>query len=137
MEKLTMVGCDLHDRSMLLKYAGGSEKPKKRSFGTDSGARRKMVEMLKQYSEKAGATRIVFAYEASGLGFGLHDELEAQGITCHVLAPSNMKRSPKQRRNKTEEKDAMDILEVLRGHYLAGNKLPKVWIPDQQTRDDR
>lgn len=137
MEKFTMVGCDLHDRSMLLKYAVGAQAPKKRSFGTDSGARRKMVEMLKQYSEKAGATRIVFAYEASGSGFGLHDELEAQGITCHVLAPSNMKRSCKQRSNKTDEKDAIDILEALRGHYLAGNKLPKVWIPDPQTRDDR
>ena len=137
MEKFTMVGCDLHDRSMLLKYAVGLEEPKKRSFGTDSLGRKKMVEMLKQYSEEAGATRILFAYEASGSGFGLHDELEAQGITCHVLAPSIMKRSPKQRSNKTDEKDAMDILEALRGHYLAGNRLPKVWIPDLQTRDDR
>jgi transposase len=29
------------------------------------------------------------------------------------------------------------ILEVLRGHILAGNTLPDVWIPDHRTRDDR
>lgn len=137
MEKLTMVGCDLHDRSMLLKYAAGLEEPKKRSFGTDPEARGKMVEMLKEYAKEAGSTRIVFAYEASGAGFCLYDELEAEGITCHVLAPSNLKRSSKQDCNKTDERDAIDILEALRGHYLAGNKLPKVWIPDHQTRDDR
>jgi transposase len=31
----------------------------------------------------------------------------------------------------------MTILEVLRGHYLAGNELPAVWIPDRTVRDDR
>jgi transposase len=40
-------------------------------------------------------------------------------------------------REKTDEKDALDLLELLRGHMLAGNRLPTVWIPDAKTRDDR
>jgi transposase len=29
------------------------------------------------------------------------------------------------------------VVEKLRGHVLAGNRLPTVWVPDPQTRDDR
>jgi len=38
---------------------------------------------------------------------------------------------------KNDEHDAQLILEVLRGHLLAGNKLPSIWIPDDATRVDR
>jgi transposase len=38
---------------------------------------------------------------------------------------------------KTDEKDAQQLLELLRAHVLAGNELPTVWIPDPTTRDDR
>jgi transposase len=79
----------------------------------------------------------VFAYEASGQGFGLCDELAQAKITCHVLAPTKIVRSPRARSQKTDEKDALDLLELLRGHFLAGNRLPTVWVPDLQTRDDR
>jgi transposase len=137
MEKFMLVGCDLHDRTLLVKFSVGLEVAAKRTYSNDPEGRREMRALLKRHSQEAGATRIVFAYEASGLGFGLHDELEAQDIRCHVLAPSKMERSPKHRSNKTDEKDAIRILEILRGHYLAGNALPAVWIPDRQTRDDR
>src|SRR5215472_18238434 len=33
--------------------------------------------------------------------------------------------------------DAERLLEILRGHYLGGNKLPSVWVADLETRDDR
>jgi transposase len=58
-------------------------------------------------------------------------------MECHVLAPTKIARSVKSRRQKTDEKDAYRILEVLRGHVLARNELPAVWIPDKQTREDR
>jgi len=79
----------------------------------------------------------VVAYEASGNGFILSDELRAAGLTCHVLAPTKIERSTKQKRNKNDDRDADRLLEILRGHYLAGNRLPSVWVPDVQTRDDR
>ena len=137
MDKLMLVGCDLHDKTMLTKLAVGRGAAVQRSFGNDPGGRRAMAAELKKRARAEGATRIIFAYEASGLGFNLHDELEAQGIRCHVLAPSKIERSPKHRSSKTDEKDATRILEILRGHYLAGNALPAVWIPDLQLRDDR
>ena len=137
MGKFIMVGCDLHDKSMLLKMAVDRGAPSMRSWGTDSEARQAMMADLKRRAAQVGATRIVFAYEACGFGFRLHDELTAAGIECHVLAPSKMERSVKHRRRKTDERDAQAILDHLRSHLLAGVELPSVWIPDMQTRDDR
>jgi transposase len=85
----------------------------------------------------AGDARILFAYEASGQGFGLYDELTDAGIECCVLAPTRIARSPRQASQKTDEKDAQQLLELLRAHVLAGNELPTVWVPDRTTRDDR
>ena len=137
MVKFIMVGCDLHDRSMLLKMAVGVEAPTKRSWSNDPSGRVAMIADLKRRAAAVGATRIVFAYEASGLGFTLWDQLTAAGIECHVLAPTRIERSVKDRHRKTDERDAERILALLRGWLLAGNELPAVWIPDLQTRDDR
>ena len=137
MDNLLMIGCDLHDRSMLLKMAVGLEAPAKRSWSNDRSGRVAMIADLKRRAGAAGTTRIVFAYEASGLGFTLYDELTASGIECHVLAPTLMERSPKHTKGKTDERDAERVLHLLRGWLLAGNPLPEVWIPDVQTRDDR
>lgn len=134
MKKCILAGCDLHDRNMLVLAARGSETAQKRIFANTAGGRKVLLEWLRQLS---GGAEIIFAYEASGLGFRLHDELQVAGVRCYVLAPSLLGRSVKQRSNKTDEKDARQILGVLRGHVLAGNELPAIWIPDMLTRDDR
>ena len=95
MEKCILVGCDLHDKTMLLKIACGQDAPQKRAFENSADARKAMLADLKKRAVEKGGTRIVFAYEASGLGFGLYDELEENGIACHVLAPSRIERSAK------------------------------------------
>ena len=137
MQEYIMVGCDLHDRSMLLKIARGREEVQKRSFSNDAGGRAAMIAYLQSEAEAAGDAKVLFAYEASGQGFGLYDELTEAGFECHVLAPTKMPPSAKQEKNKTDERDAIRVLEAVRGHVLAGNNLPSVWIPDLQTRDDR
>jgi len=96
-----------------------------------------LIEFVKSFAVERGSKRIVFAYEASGRGFGLSDRLREAGIECHVLAPSHLPRTPHSRRNKTDDKDAQMILDELRAHLLAGRKLPTVWVPDPQTRCDR
>jgi transposase len=137
MAKFIMVGCDLHDKSMLLKIAVDQGKPSMRVWGTDSSARRMMVVDLRRRAAVVGAARIVFAYEASGFGFRLHDQLVATGIESFVLAPTRIERSTKHRKRKTDERDAQVLLDKLRSHFFAGVELPSVWVPDLQTRDDR
>ncbi len=137
MAKCMMIGCDLHDKSMLLKGAVDRGTPWLKTYATAIGSRRRMVADLHRRAAKAGASRIVFAYEACGFGFLLHDELLAAGIECYVVAPSKMPRSSHSRKRKTDEHDAQAILDALRAFVLAGVALPAVWVPPVQTRDDR
>ncbi|MCX6353938.1 MAG: IS110 family transposase [Candidatus Aureabacteria bacterium] len=137
MEKHIMVGCDLHKDNMLIKIAEGLEKAEKKSFWNTEDGRKAMITYLKKRSDAAGGAKVVFAYEASFLGFGLYDDLTDAGFSCYVLAPTKIARSVKHRRRKTDERDAERILEIVRSHILAGGELPAIWIPDKQTRRDR
>jgi len=137
MDHIIMVGCDLHDQSMLLKLAMDREAAETQTVRNTSAARREMIQMLQQRAAQAGGAKILFAYEASGQGFGLHDELTAAGITCYVLAPTRIARSTQQKKRKTDEHDAQQLLDLLRAHVCAGNPLPTIWIPNAATRDDR
>jgi transposase len=137
MAEFIMVACDLHDKSMVLKIARGREAAQKLVVRNTSAGRKGLIEQLLERARAAGGARVIFAYEASGQGFGLYDELTAANIECHVLAPTKIARSTQQRQHKTDDKDADLILQLLRGQVLAGNPLPTVWIPDAQTRDDR
>lgn len=136
-KKYIIVAADLHDGNMEIEYAVNLEAPKQKTFGTTSRSEKSVISMLKKEAKKVGGAEIHFAYEASIHGFGLYDTLTEAGIHGHVLAPTLLEKSAKNRKNKTDRKDAHRILEVLRGHLLAGNDLPEVWIPDDQTRDDR
>ena len=137
MNQVTTVGCDLHDRNMLLKLAAGMDEPQQRSFGNDWEGREAMLQHLIEFACRHGSERIVFVYEASGQGYGLYDLLTDQGIECHVLSPTHLPKSAKQKRNKTDAKDAQMLLEKARAYVLAGNELPIVWTPPQALRNDR
>jgi transposase len=130
------VGCDSHDKTLVTKVAINREKAERKVFSGNHSGRRKLIDYLKGRSASLGA-KVVVAYEASGNGFILCDELKAAGFECHVLAPTKIERSAKQKRNKNDDRDADHLLEILRGYYLAGNRMPEVWIPDLQNRDDR
>jgi transposase len=132
-----MVGCDLHDKTMVLRFGTGQEPAKARTFTGDPAGRLAMITWLGDLQAKRQAVRVLFAYEASSRGFGLHDDLRQAGIECFVLAPTRIARSSKHRSSKNDGRDANQLLELLRGHVLAGNDLPAVWVPDAQTRDDR
>jgi len=131
------VGCDSHEKTLVNKIAHNDGPLESKKFGASRTGRQKLMEYLTERSRQAGGAQVVVVYEASGQGFILCDELTAAGFRCHVLAPTKIERSSKQKRNKNDDRDAARLLDVVRGHYLAGTHMPAVWIPDLQTRDDR
>jgi len=64
MRKVIMIGCDLHDKAMLLKIAEGREEPETRSVKNTAAGRKTMIRDLKKRAVAASVVRIVFAYAA-------------------------------------------------------------------------
>ena len=137
MENFIFAGCDLHEETLVIRMAVGRGRSERKTARNNHAGREKLIADLKKESQKHGGAPIVFGYEASGQGFQLHDQMVEAGIECHVLAPTQMESSVKQQRNKNDDRDAERILKYLRACKLAGEKLPSIWIPDPQTRDDR
>ena len=48
MSKVIMIGCDLHDQSILLRYAVGTEQPQQLTYPNDVAGRRRMIARLKR-----------------------------------------------------------------------------------------
>ena len=80
MSKVIMVGCDLHDRSMLIRFAVGQGDPQQASFSNERLGWGLLIQKLREVADQHQADRIVFAYEASGQGYGLCDFLYDQGV---------------------------------------------------------
>jgi len=135
--KCIMLGVDVHDATLVVKMATDAQAPETLRVENNPDGRRRLWGEVRAARERMGAGRVVMAYEASAQGFGLCDEARGEGFECHVLAPTKIPRSPARGRQKNDDRDAQAILELLRGHLLAGNKLPAVWVPDAQTREDR
>jgi len=137
MSKHIMIGCDLHDASLVIKIGMNTKESVQRTFENGPEGREAMIEFVEKLAKAERCEAIHFAYEAGAQGFGLYDELAGRGWRVSVLAPTRIERSAKQRSNKSDPEDAERLLGILRGHVLAGNALPAVWVPDPQTRDDR
>lgn len=128
---------DLHQKSMLAGVSIGRGEVCFREFDTDraSGVL-SLIKWLHSLESGSGG-RVWVTYEASGSGFLLADALEAEGFEVSVLAPTRLPMSVRSRASKTDKRDVIRLHEILRGHVLAGNELPAVWIPPVQLRDDR
>jgi transposase len=137
MSRVIISGVDVHDNNLVCKTGANREDPTTNRFGNSISGRKQYFKHLKKMSGMQGNARIVVAYEASTQGFCLYDDCRDEGIECYILAPTKMRKSKKDRKNKNDEADALLIFETLRGHVLAGNKLPSIWIPDDKTRADR
>jgi len=137
MQKHILVGIDLGDKNSVARIAADRENSERFNFFNTRAGRARLFREVKNRAEKAAKAKIVMAYEASSCGYILRDEALAQAIDCWVLAPTKMEKSVEQKKQKNDDRDAQDVFEKLRGHILAGNRLPTVWVPDHNTRQDR
>jgi transposase len=137
MPNTIICGMDAHDNTLSNRIGVNRETPETKTVKNTQDGRQKLIQHLKAIAHKNEEARIIIAYEASPLGFGIYDDCVEAGIECHILAPTKMPKAVKDRKKKYDERDAQRIFELLRAHVLAGNDLPDIWIPDHQTRDDR
>ena len=129
-------GLDTHDNTIVGRIGIDKEKPTEFRIPNTASARQRMYSRLLTLARVKEAL-IIVGYEASCLGYTIHDECTELGIHCPVLAPTKMPQSVKDKKSKDDSSDTERIYELLRGHVLAGNRLPDIWIPDKTLRDDR
>ena len=135
--KSVICGMDVHESTIKTCTAACNGAAEVKTFSNSEAGRNSLIRYLQGLVKKHGCRQVVTAYEACMLGFGLHDELSGAGMVDYVLAPSLMRKSRKDVKRKTDEADARMIFETLRGHVLAGNSLPTVWVPPPELREDR
>lgn len=127
---MTYVGLDVHDETIVAVWRQASGEMKQGTFSNDE----KGVEAL----VKAVRTKRVWAaYETSGVGFVLYDQLTGMGWKVSVLATTRMKKSVRNKKRKTDTEDAQQLLDVVLAHGECGTEFPEVWIPPVEVREDR
>jgi hypothetical protein len=63
-----MIGCDLHERTMLLKLAQGRAEPQRITLHNNVEGRQRLIALARERAHQAGGAEVWLAYEASGLG---------------------------------------------------------------------
>ena len=137
MEHCIFVGCDVHVKTLLLRVAVDKGEAQTHRYRNNRAGREALLKKLGQGARAVGGARVLLAYETSSLGYVLYDEVVGAGFECYVIATTKMPRTWKHVLEKTDERDAQLLLDLLRSHMLAGTVLASVWVPTHQQRDDR
>lgn len=130
MKKVAYVGLDVHKKTITAAFNPLHSKPETVRVANTSKGWNRLADRLKEYEVQA-------VYEASSCGFEVYDEMKARQWSVVVVSPSLMPKSAKGRKQKTDEKDALELQTYLIAARVAGASLPEVWVPPVAVREDR
>lgn len=120
MEKVRCVGLDVHEESITIAVAEPEG-----SVMVHRKIPHDVNELLKTLRGLAARATVKVAFEAGACGVGLWRRLKKEGFECHVVAPS---RVPSTGRQKNDNEDAMRLARFLRSGDLVG-----IYVPDKET----
>src|SRR5689334_4122052 len=130
MSQRIYVAMDVHLKTIVAVWQSGRGKRRKLVVEATSEGLLKLVEAV-------GPGEVGAVYEASSCGLDVHDRLTALGWKVWLLAPTQLPQSVESRKDKSDERDAHRMLDVMVAHGELGTKLTWVWIPPRKTREDR
>jgi transposase len=117
---ITYVGLDVHKASISVALlATGAIKAVQWELPNEPSEVRKLVRKLR----REGGEELLCAYEAGPCGYGLQRQLQGQGVSCQVVAPSLIPRKAGDR-IKTDRRDARKLAELLRAGLLTEVRPP-------------
>ena len=120
---LRFVGLDVHKDSIAIAVADSGREPA-RLLETIAADEFLLWKVLDRLGPKA---RLRVCYEAGPTGYRLARLLNEQGICCVVVAPSLVP-TQRNRRIKTDRRDAVKL-----AHFLRSGDLVEVTVPEAQT----
>lgn len=111
------VGIDVDAKSYAVTYQDRNKEGKSFKMPADP-------QQLNQYFQKRfSGKQIVYAYEAGGTGYALHDYIVNQKQNCIMVHPGNVKKAPKDR-VKTNRIDSIKLSDQLLSGELKGIRVP-------------
>ena len=122
-KNLRFVGLDVHKDSIAVAVADSGREPA-RLLETIAADEVVLLKVLDRLGPKA---RLRVCYEAGPTGYRLARQLNEQGICCVVVAPSLVP-TQRNRRIKTDRRDAVKL-----AHFLRSGDLVEVTVPEAQT----
>lgn len=127
MQSIVYVGMDVHKESLSLCAinAGTGEILGETKCALDTKMLGKFLAKLR--TRLGEQTKFVTGYEAGCLGYSWHNALEALGIECHIMAPTTMYSSTKNKMVKNDRQDAKMI-----ARNLANGTYRSVYVPDAE-----
>lgn len=131
------VAFELGEREWKLRWASslGSKLGGVTLRARDTG---RLLKILEQARQRAGATRIVSCYEAGRDGFWLHRFLHAHDIENRIVDAASIEVNRRARRRKTDRLDAQKLLSMLLREGLGEEKVwSVVRVPSVEDEDAR
>src|SRR5580692_1232111 len=121
-DRITYVGLDVHEESIVVAVAVGGLRGEVREYGRIANTAGALDRLMRKLGGEGVGLR--FCYEAGPCGYGIQRHLSAHGHECVVVAPSLI---PKRAgdRVKTDRRDAASLARL----HRAG-ELTAVWVPD-------
>lgn len=137
MNRVIYVGMDVHkDTYSLCAFDAQNQ-----CFPSETTVKAELVHVLKYLKSienryKDDDIAVVCGYEAGPTGFSLCRDLQKARVSCVVMAPSSLPKSPDNKRRKTDKIDARDLALHLAHHtYKAVNVLsPELEAIKELTR---
>ena len=132
MKSILFVGMDVHKETYSLCALNGNTG--EIVAETTCGHEAKFIKsFIDQAKRKCGdIEEVLTGYEAGCLGYSLYKELKVLNIDCHILAPSTMSKSAK---NKVVKNDRLDA-EMIATNLMHGS-YKSVYVPSEEDEDVR
>ena len=70
-----MVAIDMHVKRLVCELGCGRDEPQRRWFSNDEVGHRHLLDEIACMQGEHGGGKVIVAYEASGLGYGLYDRI--------------------------------------------------------------
>ena len=117
----TAIGLDVHARSTTA-YAIVAETGETKAKKFKGNVWAEIVEWSKQFPQPCSA-----AYESGCMGYEPFRQLNEFGLATRILAVSRLAKSPEEKRNKNDRKDAQRIAKAILSHDIE-----EVYVPDRE-----
>ena len=112
-EQVLYLALELSNKTWKLGFSNGTKIRQKSITAGDWVELHTQMDLAKQKLKLPVDCPLVSCYEAGRDGFWIHRDLQAEGITNHVIDSASIEVNRRQRRAKTDRVDVISLLRLL------------------------